>query len=63
MIGVAIIQNNVFKYVNQNYVEIGGCTIEEMIIWQPGEFIETVHPDDREMVMNQSSKKQQGIRI
>jgi len=60
LIGVAVIQNNVFKYVNQRYAEIGGYTIEEMINWQPGEFIKTVHPADREKVMEQSIKKQRG---
>ncbi len=60
LIGVAIIQDNVFKYVNQRYAEIGGYTVEEMINWQPGEFIKTVYPDDRELVMEQSIKKQHG---
>ena len=60
LIGVAIIQDNVFKYVNQRYAEIGGYTVEEMINWQSGEFINTVYPDDREMVMEQSIKKQHG---
>ncbi len=60
LIGVAIIQDNVFQYVSQRYAEIGGFSVEEMINWQPGEFINTVYPKDREIVMEQSIKKQHG---
>jgi len=56
LLGVAIIQDNVFKYINQRYAEIGGYTVEEMLNWQPGEFIKIVYPDDQEMVMTQSTK-------
>ncbi len=60
LLGVAIVQDNIYKYVSQRYAEIGGYPVEEMINWKTGEFIKTVYPDDREMVMEQSIKKQHG---
>ena len=60
LVGVAIIQDNVFKYLNQRYAEIGGYSVTEMMNWRPGEFINIVYSDDRERVMEQSIKKQRG---
>ncbi|KKN23388.1 hypothetical protein LCGC14_0905510 [marine sediment metagenome] len=60
LVGVAIMQDNVFKFVNQRYAEIGSYNVKEMMNWQPGEFFKIVYPDDRERVMQQSTKKQRG---
>ena len=61
LVGICIIQNNVIKYANQRYAEIGGYTVDEMMNWKPGEFIKTIHPEDRDMVMEQSTRKQVGL--
>ncbi|MHA1659175.1 MAG: PAS domain S-box protein [Promethearchaeota archaeon] len=57
---LCIIQDNKFKYINQRLADIVGYTIEEMKSWQPGEFIKLVHPEDKEMVLEQAIKKQIG---
>ena len=51
MIGFAIIQDGLVKYVNQGVANIFGYTIEEMMNWNTQEFLKTVHPEDRELVM------------
>ncbi len=61
LMGIAILQDDVFKYVNQRYGAIHGYTIEELNNFQPEEFIKLVHPKDRDMVMEQAKKKQKGL--
>ncbi len=61
LVGICFIQDNLIKYVNQRYAEIGGYNVEEMMNWKPGEFMETVHPGDRKMIMAQSMRKQKGL--
>lgn len=56
--GIAIIQDNVIKYGNQKLAEIFGYTIEEMMNWPPLFHLTLVHPDDQELAMEQSRKKQ-----
>jgi len=51
----------VFKYVNQQYGDIFGYTIEELNSFQPGEFNKLAHPEDRDMAMEQARKKQKGL--
>lgn len=60
LIGIAVLQNGKFKYINQRFAVIAGRTEEEMKDWGPGEFINFVHPDDRQMVAEQARKKQIG---
>jgi len=57
LMGVAIIQNNVIKYVNQQQADLLGYTIEEILNWQPGEFFKVIHPDDKKMVLKQTEMK------
>ena len=61
LVGICIIQDNLIKYANQRYADIGGYSIEEFMNWKSGEYQKLVHPEDREMVMEQSIKKQKGI--
>jgi len=58
--GVAILQDGRFKYVNQRLAAIGGRTPEEMKDWGTGEFLNMVHPEDRQMIAEQARKKQIG---
>jgi len=60
--GIAILQDNVFKYVNQQYVNIFGYSKEELINFKPEEFVNLVHPDDRVFVAEQARKKQYGLK-
>ncbi|MFW9900209.1 MAG: PAS domain S-box protein [Candidatus Thorarchaeota archaeon] len=60
LLGIAILQDGKFKYVNQRFAAIGGITPEEIKDWGPGEFLEMVHPEDRQMIAEQANKKQMG---
>jgi len=60
LIGVAIFQDNVFKYCNKRFSQILDYSCEEILNWEPGEFLKVIHPDDREFVVEQAQKKQTG---
>ncbi len=60
LIGIAIVQDNVVKYLNEQFAEILGYSIEEILKWTPNEFLKTAHPDDREFISDQATKKQEG---
>ena len=60
LLGIAILQDGKFKYVNQRFAGIGGRSVEELKDWGPGEFLNTVHPEDRKMIAEQARKKQAG---
>ncbi|MFX1322658.1 MAG: PAS domain S-box protein [Promethearchaeota archaeon] len=59
-LGIAIIQDNLVKYVNKGLTETFGYSLEEIMKWQPGEFLKTIHPEDRIFVTEQVRKKQIG---
>ncbi len=60
LFGIAILQEGKFKYVNHRFAAIGGRTVEELRDWGPGEFINMVHPEDRQLIAEQARKKQLG---
>lgn len=60
MVGIVIVQENKLKYVNDGLAKLYGYSIEEMLKWNPGDFLKTVAPDSVEMVMEQAEKKQKG---
>ncbi|MHA2128073.1 MAG: PAS domain-containing sensor histidine kinase [Candidatus Hodarchaeales archaeon] len=60
--GIAILQDNVFKYVNQQVANISGYSKEEILNFKQGEFLNLVHPDDRAFVSEQARKKQYGLK-
>ncbi len=60
LMGIAILQDDLIKYVNERLTYLLGYSVEEMINWQPGEFVKVIHPEDRELVMEQVRKKQIG---
>ena len=60
LLAILIIQDDVFKYVNQTTANISGYSVEELMDWKTGAFLKLVHPDDRAFVMEQSRKKQKG---
>ncbi|MFW9988297.1 MAG: PAS domain S-box protein [Candidatus Odinarchaeota archaeon] len=58
--GIAILQNGLFKYVNEKFIEICGYSAEEIKSWAPNEFSKFIHTEDRDFVIEQESKKQAG---
>ncbi|MEJ2655715.1 MAG: PAS domain-containing protein, partial [Desulfobacterales bacterium] len=60
LLAIQIIQDDVFKYVNQASADISGYSIDELMGFKQGEFVKLVHPDDREFVVDQALKKQKG---
>lgn len=60
LVGIHIIQDGVFRYVNQATADICGFSIEEIKKWRPNEFAKVIHPDDLPLIMQQANKKQTG---
>lgn len=60
MMGIMIIQDGRFKYMNQAASGIYGYPVEEVLGWGRDELAEAIHPDDREFVLEQLAKKQSG---
>jgi len=56
-IGIAILQDFQFKYINQQFLDTLGYTSDEILKWKPEEFFELIHPDDREMVQTIAEEK------
>jgi len=60
--GIAILQDNVFKYVNRQYLNIFGYSKEDFMNFKPGDFTKLVHPDDRPFAAEQARRKQYGLK-
>lgn len=60
LLGIAILQEGKFKYVNEKFAAIGGRTVDELKNWGAGEFLQMVHPEDRHLIAEQARKKQVG---
>ncbi|MFW9988903.1 MAG: PAS domain S-box protein, partial [Candidatus Odinarchaeota archaeon] len=60
LVGIAVLQDGLFKYANNTFSENNGYSLEEMKTWGPNDFEKTIHPDDKEFVMEQARKKQTG---
>jgi len=60
LMGICILQDNVIKYVNQQYANILGYTPEELMNLPPFEYVNMIHPEDRKKVFEQAKKKQAG---
>ncbi|MBD3213958.1 MAG: PAS domain S-box protein [Candidatus Lokiarchaeota archaeon] len=58
--GIAILQDNKYVYINKEFANIIGYPYSEVKNWNLKEFIEIVHPDDKEKVLEQAIKKQKG---
>lgn len=61
LIGVGIIQDDQFKYINDKLAKSYGFTVEEVKNWGPEDFLNQIHPEDRSFVMEQYKKKQAGV--
>jgi PAS domain S-box-containing protein len=59
-LSIFIIQDGIFKYRNQRATDVSGYNENDVKDWGPYEFAKVIHPEDREMVLEQSRKKQEG---
>ncbi len=60
LMGIAIIQDNKIKYVNQLSTNLTGYTVDETKELSPKKVFEFIHPEDRNWVLEQLRKKQSG---
>ncbi|MFX0024424.1 MAG: PAS domain S-box protein, partial [Candidatus Hermodarchaeota archaeon] len=58
VVGISIIQDNDIKYVNQRLLDYFGYNKEEVGKWPPGYFINVIHPDFRELILEITRKNQ-----
>lgn len=59
-IGIFIIQENQIKYINKIAAEVLGFTRQEVDNWTLKDFSKYIHPDDRNFMLEQALKKQEG---
>ncbi|MBD3194076.1 MAG: PAS domain S-box protein [Candidatus Lokiarchaeota archaeon] len=60
LLGIAIVQDNVVKYINKQFSTLIGYTIDEVKNWKAYEYKILIHPDHLKFVSEQLRKKQQG---
>ncbi len=60
LMGIIILQDGIFKYVNEAIFKIGGYSAQEFMGWSINEFAKLIHPNDLPFVMDQAKKKQAG---
>ena len=60
LMGIAIIQDNKIKYVNQLSTNLTGYTVDETKELSPAKIFEFIHSEDRNWVLEQLQKKQSG---
>ncbi|GAH60166.1 unnamed protein product, partial [marine sediment metagenome] len=61
LMGIVIIQDDVIKYVNQEFSDLLQYSAEEMMSWGQKEFYKIVSPETIELVKEQSLLKQKGL--
>ena len=60
LLGICVIQDDLVKFINKQFADLLGYTVEEVKDWEPGWFANVIHPDDRDWVIDQATKKQLG---
>ena len=60
LMGIIILQEEYFVYVNDKAAMIMDVTVEEVANWSVGDYAKLIHPDDLAFVMEQGRKKQTG---
>jgi PAS domain S-box-containing protein len=60
MLGIAIMQDNRLRFVNQAVSDINGYSVEEMSSWNVLDFAKLIHPDDLAFATEQARRKQAG---
>ncbi|MHA1985127.1 MAG: PAS domain-containing protein, partial [Promethearchaeota archaeon] len=59
-LGITILQDDIIQYVNNQLANIFGYTVEEIMAWEKGGFLNVIYPEDRKLVAEQAKKKQAG---
>jgi PAS domain S-box-containing protein len=59
-LGIAILQDDIIQYVNKQLAHTVGYTIEEIMAWEKGGFLNFIIPEDRKFIAEQARKKQLG---
>jgi PAS domain S-box-containing protein len=60
MLGIAIMQDNRLRFVNQAVSDINGYSVEEMSSWSSLDFTQLIHPEDVAFTSEQARRKQVG---
>jgi len=60
MLGIAIMQDDAIRFVNQAVSDMNGYSVEEMSGWDLGNLARAIHPDDAAFAIEQAKKKQAG---
>jgi len=50
-IGIAILEDYKFKYINQQFADTLGFTLKEILKWKPKEFFTLIHPEERKRII------------
>jgi PAS domain S-box-containing protein len=58
MLGIAIVQDDALRFVNQAVSDMNGYSIDEMSSWTLVDLAKRVHPDDVAFTIDQARKKQ-----
>jgi len=61
LMGVVMVQDRRFIFVNQAVSNINEYSVEEMLHWTPEKYAETIHPEDRTRILEITRKKEKGI--
>ena len=59
-LGIAILQDDIIQYVNKQLGYTVGYTVEEIMAWEKGGFLNFIYPEDRKFIAKQARKKQLG---
>jgi len=62
LMGIAILQDNKVKYINLQFATLAGYDVDEAKEFSPMDIFQSIHPDDRKLVMEQLRKKQRGLK-
>ncbi len=58
LMGIMISQDRRVKYANEALSKLSGYTTEEILSWEPNESLKLIHPDYRELALEQGVKKE-----
>ncbi len=58
VMGIAIIQDNIFKYLNKTFANIFEYPVKEMLAWEKNSISNLIHTEDTEIAVKQINKEQ-----
>ncbi|MFX1284462.1 MAG: PAS domain S-box protein [Promethearchaeota archaeon] len=59
-LAICLVQDDRIKYVNQAFLDFVNLPSEEVLSWTRKEYSQFIHPDDRQVTLEQGRKKQIG---